>query len=372
MPGRHSRGTPGPEFELFEKRDISKMAALPQTGAQTAAEISTAARQVVLPATLTYLPQLQSAATSLNTSLPENTVSLTHPDFASTQAAQALDVPFNVPDLFFKLSELLDKGLTLNAERITGEIRADFQNLGTRIDHIEHKLDVTISRANQHSDQLHFMQEQLDTAQTRIDDLENRLRRDNFRIRGIPETVSDVQAAVQEVIKSLIPSVPVHKLELDRAHRSLGPLRKDGSPRDIIVKPHFYSIKEEVMKRSRQQDQIQYQGKVIQIFADISPNTIQKRRSLKPLLTALTKKDIKYRWAFPFALKFTYNGKQQTFRSFPEGERLLLDLKIITHDSEMDTSTAQQGSAKRQSPLSPTSQLWNKAKHKKVKDNSPP
>lgn len=207
-------------------------------------------------------------------------------------------------ELFARISELLDKGLAQNADRITGEIRADFQNLGNRIEQIEHKLDVTITRANQNTDHLHFMQERLDTAQTRIDDLENISRRDNFLIRRLPETISDVQAAVQEVIKSLIPSIPPHKLELDRANRFLGSLRKDGSPRDIVVKPHFYSIKEEMVKRSSQQDQILCQGSAIQIFSDISPYTIQKRRSLKPLLAFFTKNNIKYRWAFPFALPY--------------------------------------------------------------------
>lgn len=365
------------------------MAGVPQITVQSGAEVSTAGRQIVNPATLSYVPQLSGLVPSLNMSSPETAVTLIersvglmemhsldanpiYPDSITVQTVQTPEVTFNVTELFARISELLDKGLTQNADRITGEIRADFQSLGKRIEHIEHKLDVTISKTTQNTDHLQFMQEQLDTAQTRIDDLENRSRRDNFRIRGLPESISDVQTAVQDIIKSLIPSVPAHKLELDRAHRSLGPLRKDGSPRDIVVKPHYYSIKEEVMKRSRQQEQIQYQGSDIQIFADISPYTIQKRRSLKPLLAALTKKDIKYRWAFPFALKFTYKGKQHAFHSFPEGERLLLDLKLITHESDMETAPTQQGSAKRQSPTSPPPSRWNKAKYRKVKDNLPP
>lgn len=93
---------------------------------------------------------------------------------------------------------------------------------------------------------------------------------------------------------------------------------------------------------------------------------------MKPLLAALTKKDIKYRWAFPFALKFTYKGKQHAFHSFPEAERLLLDLKLITHESDMEATPTQQGSAKRQSPTSLPPSHWSKAKYRKIKDNLPP
>lgn len=175
-------------------------------------------------------------------------ISSQNPVHVNNKAEQALDVTFNDSELFTRISEILDKGLAQNAERITGEIKADFQCLGNRIENIEHKLDVNIARTDQNADHLQFMQEQLDAAQARIDDLENRSRRDNFRVRGIPESIVDVNSAIQDIIKFLIPSIPAHKLELDRAHRSLGPIRKYGLPRDVVVKPHYYSTKKDIMK----------------------------------------------------------------------------------------------------------------------------
>lgn len=83
-----------------------------------------------------------------------------NPGSLITQTEQALDVKCNVTELFARISELLDKGLTQNADRFTGEIRADFQSLGSRIEHIEHKLDITITKANQNTDHLQFTQDQ--------------------------------------------------------------------------------------------------------------------------------------------------------------------------------------------------------------------
>lgn len=275
-------------------------------------------------------------------------------------------------DVFLKLSDLLDRGLSNTAAKITNEIRSDFQNLGARMEAIEHKLDITVSRANQNTEHIHVIQEQLEVALNRIDDLENRSRRDNFRVRGIPESITDVPKAIQELIKSLIPELPPPiKLELDRAHRSLGPPRKDGSPRDVVVKPHFYSVKEEIMKISRQQSRILFQGQEIQIFADISPTTIQKRRALKPLLLILTQREIKYWWAFPFTLKFTLKGKTHSFTTFPEGERVLLSLKLISLDSAMDTTNTQVGSSKRQTPNSPISPSWKSNKSRRLREQMP-
>lgn len=151
--------------------------------------------------------------------------------------------------------------------------------------------------------------------------MEKRSRKYNFRIRGLPETILDVAAATQDLMKSLIPNVPLTHLELDRAHRALEPPRKDGSPRDNIAKPHFYAIKEEVMKQSRAMPQVICQGHPMQIIANLSPSIIQRRRTLKPILNALTQRDITYRWAFPFVVKFSYKGQNQAFSNLAMGEK---------------------------------------------------
>lgn len=150
--------------------------------------------------------------------------------------------------------------------------------------------------------------------------LEKRARRYNFRGWGLPETITDVPNAVSSLIKELIQDILPHKLELDWAHRALGLLCKDGLPCKIVVKPHFYAVKKEVMKRTCSIPQLKVMGQPIQIFADISPSTIQRRPALKPLLTALTQKNTKYWWLFPFRIKFEINNRQFRFSTFSERE----------------------------------------------------
>lgn len=87
------------------------------------------------------------------------------------------DSLINTADLFHKLSELLDRGLSTTAAKITGEIKADFQNLGDRMETIEHKLDNTVAKINQNSDHIQVLQDHLDRVLSSIDDLENRSRR---------------------------------------------------------------------------------------------------------------------------------------------------------------------------------------------------
>lgn len=167
---------------------------------------------------------------------------------------------------------------------------------------------------------------------SKIDDLGNRSQRYNFRIRGLPEIVMDVHPAVLSLTQDLIPDIPPRRLELDRVHRALGPPRSDGLPIDIVVKPHYYAVKEEVMQRACSAAQLKIQDHPIQAFADFSPSTIKKKRVLKPLLSVLSRKDLKYWWLFLFNLKFSYKNKLHTFsRETPPSPG--------THHSESNFST---------------------------------
>lgn len=142
-------------------------------------------------------------------------------------------------------------------------------------------------------------------------------------------------------------------------------------PRDIVVKPLFYGMKEEVMHISRNTDQLSIQWHPIQVFTDLSLSTIQQRRSLKPLLQVLSQKSIKYWWFFPFRFSFVYRSKTHSFSLFQDGKRLLVQLSLISLDSSSTLSHKNTGSAKRPSPQSPITPVRCKQQSKMSKDSNP-
>lgn len=125
--------------------------------------------------------------------------------------------------LFARFLALLEQGLAKTAQQITFTIKADLQGLGAHIETIESKLDSIISRTNQNTTFIKSLQHQLDQTLAKIDDLENRSRRYNFCIPGMPESVKDVDTAVHTLLRDLLPDLPSHRLDLDRAHWSLQP-----------------------------------------------------------------------------------------------------------------------------------------------------
>lgn len=159
---------------------------------------------------------------------------------------------------------------------------------------------------------------------------------------------------MHSLMKDLLPDISPHQMEIDRVHRALTAPRPDGLPRDILVKPHFYRIKEKIMKEPRTRGDLTMLGHTIQLFGDISQVTIQKRRSLKPLLANLINRQIKYCWSFPFRLSFTYKGESHFFTNFQSGEEFLLDLGLVSKESPLSRAP--------HAVDHPVSPLWSQSK----------
>lgn len=89
---------------------------------------------------------------------------------------------------------------------------------------------------------------ELESLQEKLEDAENKARRDNLRIRGIPEAITDLQGTATAFFQELAPEIPLEHLELDRIHRPLAPKPTEGPPetsllRFIIIIPKRGSCK---------------------------------------------------------------------------------------------------------------------------------
>lgn len=247
------------------------------------------------PFNLMDVPDMISPSLSLNRDLLSQSNVEKALDLSSNQdnipssMSKGLTIPLHSdcsddPLLLARFSTLLDRSLDKISTRIVSDIKSEFQALGTRMNTLENTLDNNIAKTDRNTNCIGNIQAKLDEALNKIDELENRSRRHNFRVRGIPESFIDSDAVIKELISYLIPDIPAHRLELDRAHRALTGPRSDGLPRDILVKPHYYEVKEKVMATAREITDLHLRDHPIQIFADISPDTVQKRRAMKPLL----------------------------------------------------------------------------------------
>lgn len=78
-----------------------------------------------------------------------------------------------------------------------------------------------------------------------------------------------------------------------------------------------YQDKAKIWGKIRGRPPIKYEGVDLQIFTDLAPETLARRRLLKPLLEQMWAQNLKYNWGFPACLIGQKDGRSTTLR-FPE------------------------------------------------------
>ncbi|OCT74389.1 hypothetical protein XELAEV_18033364mg [Xenopus laevis] len=190
------------------------------------------------------------------------------------------------------LLELLQGTLATVTEKITDHEVQELKELGIRTLAVEDK-----------------------DLQDRVEDSENRTRRNNIWIRGLPESMQDLHTEIPFLLSALVPDLSPGQLILDRVHKALGPKQQGGPPKDIIAKVHYYKVKEAIMSTSRAAPNLDYKCHKYTLYTDLTSLTIQRHKQMKPITAALISHRIKYRWGYPFKLLFSHQYKPYAITS---------------------------------------------------------
>lgn len=138
-----------------------------------------------------------------------------------------------------------------------------------------------------------------------LDDLENWSRRQNIRLRGVPESIpqSELSAMVISVFNQYLDRPRDTAITIDCVHRTLGsnPNPSD-RPRDVLCCLHSFNLKEEILRQAWRVGVLEFDGVAIHLLLDISRRTLMMRRALKPLLDGISEKGLTYKWGHPFHL----------------------------------------------------------------------
>lgn len=113
----------------------------------------------------------------------------------------------------------------------------------SRVDHIEHKMGEFATTINDLVDANDNNADELDALKAKLADIEDRSRRNNFKIRGIPESVlqSDLRTYTAQLFQAILPDLTELDITMDRIHRLPKPSHlPDNIPRDVILRLHFY------------------------------------------------------------------------------------------------------------------------------------
>ncbi|CAH2325623.1 Hypothetical predicted protein [Pelobates cultripes] len=137
-----------------------------------------------------------------------------------------------------------------------------------------------------------------------LEDLNNRGRRYNIRVRGVPETDRDENAGevLAELFQAILHMDTPQQIEFERAHRALRPRSLEEGPRDLICCLHSFPVKDAIMKKARERPTWPYRGAQVSLYNDLFSITLEARRALRPVTSALRNNNVTYKWGLPFAL----------------------------------------------------------------------
>lgn len=143
---------------------------------------------------------------------------------------------------------------------------------------MEIKVTDLVEPHNKFMDSYKDQEQEIKWLQSKIADFEDRSCRNNIKCRGITESIqlADLNIYVCQLLRSLIPAATEHELIIDQAHCLPKPkYLKEEILINLIVKIHFFHIKEQAMLASQ--------------------NAIQARCKLAPITQALREHQIPYR-----------------------------------------------------------------------------
>ncbi|CAH2275499.1 Hypothetical predicted protein [Pelobates cultripes] len=161
---------------------------------------------------------------------------------------------------------------------------------------------------------------------TWVDDLDNRGRRLNLRVRGVREggPSENIPELLRQIFSQVFNGQHMPRLGLIRVHRALRPPpAPEDQPRDIICCLDHFQLKEEILRTARRMGTIRLEGQTIAIYQDLSHCTLLARRALHSVTTTLQQAGIQYCWGYPFSLSARHGPNFLVVRKPDDGPEFL-------------------------------------------------
>ncbi len=161
-------------------------------------------------------------------------------------------------------------------------------------------------------------------------DMEDRSRRNNVRLVGLPERAegSDAAGFLRVNLSKWIPSLKDHDIEIDRAHRVYDGRKNSDRPRTLIFRVLRWQDRSEVLKGARQAYPVKctQDNVTLLFFPDFSPATTIRRKTFNPVLKKMTALGLQPFLTYPAVIKLRHKGEQKSFDSPQKAEDFISSL----------------------------------------------
>ncbi|CAH2283671.1 Hypothetical predicted protein [Pelobates cultripes] len=195
-----------------------------------------------------------------------------------------------LPNLLTKADfEALSDRLGRVVREEVAQLRADLANVEARMSVAESETRALRTDLEHTNSTVTSQEADLASLTTWVDDLDNRGRRLNLRVRGVRE--GDPAEHIPDTLKRLFAQIL-------------------GGPANTQTWHKNYQLKEDILRTARRMGTIRFENQTISIYQDLSRYTLQARRALRPVTSTLQQAGIPYRWGYPFSLSARHGQVQ--------------------------------------------------------------
>ena len=191
-------------------------------------------------------------------------------------------------------------------------------------------------------------QKQVQKFTSQIEELENRQRRSNLRLVGLPEGSEngDVRAFLMAWLPKTLDMEAGQPLTIEQAYRLGKPqtqeqLRSDvPRPRILMVKFLTYRDRDRVMKAARLKGDIMVDRSRVMFFPDLSTEVLRQRKLFDGVKQSLRQMRKEYGFMFPAKLRILHNKTWHYFTSALQAEEFIRKMKKANnnHDAPQGSS----------------------------------
>ncbi|KAE8287224.1 hypothetical protein D5F01_LYC15193 [Larimichthys crocea] len=202
--------------------------------------------------------------------------------------------------------------------------------VNTRLDEAEGRIEKAKERIQNTEDVVTAMLKLHTKLEDKLLDLESRSRRENMRIYGVPEGSEKESTTMISFVENLLReglelTHDMPDLQIERAHRSLGPQPpRDAPPRSIIIKCLSFKTKETLLHKAWQKKGFTWQENRINLDHDYPPLILKKRREYTEIRKKLKEKGVQFQTLFPARLRVRHKDGTRTYETVEEASEDLL------------------------------------------------
>lgn len=210
------------------------------------------------------------------------------------------------------------------------ELRSDISGLSNRLGEAEDRIEKAEDRIQTSEEAALEMLKLHMRLDEKLTEIESHSRRDNLSIYGVAEETEKDSASMLSFVDKLLReglqlSEEVPDLQIQRAHRSLGPQPAAGaSPRSIVVKFLSFKVQEMLLHKAWQTKGFKWKDNHVNLDHDYPLSIIAKRKEYDEIRKVLKANNVKFQTLFPARLRVMHEDGTGIYDSPTEAAKDLV------------------------------------------------